>query len=161
MSEISEKSYIFIKHINDDNTWKITRESALHSELLKETIIDNPNSDTYGIIETNPFIINIIKINTIKFAVDYMEFYSGIVEKVPPEYPLKNIHISILLDGEYHLFNNIYLENDDVKTKIIKLNDCIETATYFAIKNLPKKICAIIAFILKDLSITDIKKLSE
>jgi hypothetical protein len=152
---------IFIKHIDKSTIWVISRLGAAHSALLKESIIDNPNADTYGTELKNPLIISSIKVNTIDFIIAYLEFYKCNIEAPAPEHPIKNIHISIILDKEYHLFKDLYNDTDTIKVKILKLNDHIETSMHFGIKHLHKKLCAIIAFILKDLNSLDIQKLSE
>jgi hypothetical protein len=157
----SEVDYIYIKHDDSEKVWRMTVGSASNSVLLKESIIDNPNTESYGTNENNPMAIKTIKTDTLPIIVDYMNFYDGTAEKEPPEKPIKNIHLSVIFGDEYTLFINIYDESDSVKTKILKLNDHVESALYFGIKHLHKKLCAIAAYILKDLSISEIKKLSE
>lgn len=157
----SDVEYIFIKHVDDEKVWSLTSGSATHSVLLKESIICNHNNDSYGTTKTNPMIINTIKSKTLPFIIDYMNFYDGKIEKGPPEQPIKSIHLSVILGEEYHLFTSIYSETDTIKSKILKLNDHIESALYFNIQHLHKKLCAIIASILKELDITEIKKLAS
>jgi hypothetical protein len=153
--------YIYIKHDDNETVWKLTRSSAEHSGLLKESIIDNPNSDSYGTKENNPFAINNVSIETIPFIIEYMNHFDGKSETEPPEKPVKNIHLSVIFGDEYPLFTKIYNSEESVKTKILKLNDHIESALYFCINNLHKKLCAIIASIFKDLTIKEIKQLIE
>jgi hypothetical protein len=156
----SNDGFVFIKHESDPMVWQLPNGSAEHSLLLKESIIDNPNTESYGTSEGNPMMIKNIKVDTIPFIIDYMNFYEDKNEKEPPEQPIKNIHLSVIFDEEYHLFMDIYDETDSVTNKILKLNDHVETTLYFGIKHLHKKLCAIAASILKDLSISEIKKLS-
>jgi hypothetical protein len=157
----SDDGFVFIKHESDTKVWQLPNGSAEHSILLKESIIDNPNTESYGTSESNPMMIKNIKVETIPFIVAYMNFYNGKNEKDPPEQPIKNIHLSVIFGDEYHLFTDIYNETDSVKTKILKLNDHIESTLYFSIKHLHKKLCAIAASILKDLNIAEIKKLVD
>jgi hypothetical protein len=155
----NDDGFVFIKHKMNSTIWKLKNTSAKHSLLLKESIIDNPNTETYGTSESNPMSLTGINLDTIPFVVAYMKHYDGIVERDPPEQPLKNIHLSVLFDTEYHLFNNIYDEDNSVDEKLLILNDYIETSLYFDIKHLPNKLCAIAASILKDLPIAEIKQL--
>jgi hypothetical protein len=153
--------FVFIKHKDSETVWKLPSGGAIHSILLRDSIINNPNTESYGILETNPMIIDNIKMHTIPFIVSYMNFYDCQTESNPPEFPLKNIHPSVIFGDEYELYVNIYNSEDTVISKILKLNDNIQSALYFNITHLPKKLCAIIAHIIKDLSLDDVKKISD
>jgi hypothetical protein len=159
LSQTSE--FVYIKHNSDPNVWQLPTGGAILSNMLKESIIDNPNTESYGTSESNPMMIKDIKVETIPFIVEYIKFYDGCVEIEPPEHPVKNIHLSVIFGDEYHLFKDIYSDTDSIKIKILKLNDIIESSLYFRITHLPKKLCAIIATILKDLNIAEIKKLAS
>ena len=156
----SNAVFVFIKHNEADTVWQLTYDSASHSSLLKESIINNPNKESYGTVKSNPMYIKTIKVYTMPFIVAYMNYYGDKSETEPPEQPIKNIHLSVIFGDEYKLFTNIYDESDSIKTKILKLSDHVESALYFGIANLHKKLCAIVASILKDLSIAEIKKLA-
>lgn len=153
--------YVFIRHKDDETVWQLSSGGAMHSALLRDSIINNPNVDSYGTLKTNPMIIDAVKLHTIPFIVSYMNFYECKIESNPPEMPLKNIHPSVIFGDSYELFINIYNSEDSIISKILKLNDNIQAAVYFNIQHLPKKLCAMIAHILKDLSIDDVKKISD
>lgn len=153
--------YIYIRHKDDEKVWQLTNGGAAHSALLRDSIINNPNVDSYGILEKNPMIVDAIKLHTIPFIVSYMNFYDCQPEPNPPETPLKNIHPSVIFGDAYELFINIYDSGDTSISKILKLNDTIQSALYFNITHLPKKLCAIIAHIIKDLSLDEVKKISD
>jgi hypothetical protein len=157
----SDVDYIYIKHVDDEKVWGLKTGGANHSILLKESIIENPNTDSYGTTESNPMSIDTIKPYTLPFIVSYMNFYDGTPEKNPPEKPIKSIHLSVIFGDEYHLFTSIYSETDSVKTKILKLNDHIEMSMYFKLQIVCDKLCSIVASILKELDITSIKKLAD
>jgi hypothetical protein len=53
------------------------------------------------------------------------------------------------------------LDDDSIKEKIVKLNDHVESALYFGFKYLHKKICAIIANLIKDTSIDELNALVD
>ena len=151
---------IYIKHIDCVDIHTITTTAAIHSKLLKESIIDvNNKDDNYGKSLLTPMVINVISANTIKFICDYMTYYDNKVEVDAPESPLKNIHISVILGDEYHLFSGLLNDDDNLKTKITKINNYIESSMYFGCRQLTRKLCAIIANILVDVDITELNTL--
>jgi hypothetical protein len=153
MPETSENYTIFIKHISNNKIWKIDKLSAIHSELININIIENTNSDSYGRSSYNPLVVSDVSIDTIDFIITYLSKGNG--TKSAPEYPIKNIHISVTLDDEYHLFADLYSDKESLKDKILKLNEYVRTAVYFKIKHLPNKLCSIIAFLLKDINVVE------
>lgn len=153
--------FIYIKHSDTDTVYEIPTTAAIHSKLLRESVIENITTDTYGKVRTNPIIITIIKADTMDFIVKYMLRYNDKIEKFAPESPIKNIHISIIFGDEYDLFANIYDEKDSLKTKIIKINNFIESALYFDFKHLHRKLCAIIASLLLDVDIDELKSIKN
>jgi hypothetical protein len=158
-NNIAEINYIYLKHIDDDVIWKITETSAIHSKLIKESIIEIDNEENYGKSPQYPMILKTINITTIPLIISYFKFYDNIAESCSPELPLKNIHISYILGDEYNLFKSLYKINDLNKDKIIILNNHITTALYFGFKYLHEKLCAIVANILKDLEIHELQAL--
>ena len=156
-----DDSSIYIKHTDDPKIYKIPVTAAVHSKLLRDSIIENTNNDTYGKEETNPMIVNIIINDTLPFIVKYLLYYNNRVESDAPESPIKNIHISLIFGDEYALFSNIYSDNDSLKEKIVKINNIIESALYFDFKHLHKKLCAIIASLILNVEISDLKSLKK
>jgi hypothetical protein len=151
---------VYIKHINCVNIHTITTTAAIHSKLLKESIIDiNNKDDNYGKTLLTPMIITVINADTIKFICDYISYYDNKVEVDAPESPLKNIHISVILGDEYHLFSGLLNNDDNLKTKITKINNYIESSLYFGCKQLTRKLCAIIANILVGVDINEFNSL--
>ena len=161
IKEIDNVEFIYMKHRSADTLYEIPTSAAIHSKLLRESIIENITKDTYGKVNTNPLIITIIKVDTMDFIVKYMIRYNNKIEKFAPESPIKNIHISIIFGEEYTLFNNIYDEKDSLRTKIIKINNLIESALYFDFKYLHRKLCAIISSLLLDVDIDELKSIKN
>lgn len=147
---------IYIKHESDLKLWKIPYAGGLHSNLIKDIICNNSNG-LYAIGEKTPIIIKSVKLDTIQLIVNYMEFYNDKPEIPAPNFPLNYIHISIILKDEYHLFTDIYIESDSVKTNILRLNDFINTAIYFNMPTLQNKLCAIVAYIIMNIPTADLK----
>jgi hypothetical protein len=156
--DITESS-IYIKHVSNKKIWKIPETAATHSKLLREGIIDNTNNETYGKVESNPMIITSILDETLPFIIRYLLHYNNKVEKVAPESPIKNIHISVIFGDEYELFSDIYSKTDSLKEIVIKINNIIEASLYFDFKYLHKKLCAIIASLLLNVDIDNLKDL--
>jgi hypothetical protein len=154
IKDVDEIEYIYIKHRDNERVYKIPTSAAIHSKLLKETIIDDETAETHGKCEKTPLIIKTIDVFAVPFIVKYMEFYDGIPEKIAPESPLKDIHISIIFAKEYVLFNDIYEETDTLKEKISKLGLVINASHYFIFKHLHKKLCAIITSLIRDVDIS-------
>jgi len=144
---------VYIK--NDKTTWKVSLESVKYSSLLKSAT-ESTNSN-YG-SEANPIIIT-ASADVTQYVVSYINYYSDKTELPAPEAPLKNIHISVTLDGEYHLFKDIYLDSDTALQKLMKINKFADASLYFGVKTLHDKLCAIMAFVLKDLTESEIRQL--
>lgn len=153
---------IYIKHTNSDKVYEIPSTAAVHSRLIKESIIDNiSESDVYGKIKNNPLNITTINESGMDFIVKYFMYYDNKLEKIAPESPLKNIHLSTIFGDEYELFSQLYTEDDTLKEKIIKLNILIEASLYFDFKYLHRKLCAIVSSLLLNADITTLKSLKS
>ena len=151
---------IYLKHTGDINVFHVSRSAAKNSKLLKSSILENPNAETYG-SESNPMIVTVPDITTMPFIIRYLEFFADRNESAPPEAPLRNVDISVLLDGEYHLFADIYAENINLGEKLQLMKIYIEAAIYFDIKHLHKKLAAIVAFLIKNKTIAELKELMD
>ena len=160
LDEKESDKFIYMRHESDKTLWKIKYKAAYNSRFLKTSIMENPNSNSYGSIEENPIIIKAVDLRTIPFIIKYMEYFIDKPESLPPEQPLKNIHISVLLGDEYSMFVGLYDETDELKTKLVKLNMFIKSALYFDIKYLHKKLCAITASLLTNKSFSEIKNMN-
>lgn len=154
-------SNVYIKHVKNDKIYKIPSTAAIHSNLLKESIVENNDTDTYGKIKSNPMSINAVDVSTMDYIVKYMMYYNDKPEKPAPERPLTNIHLSVVFDDEFELFNNIYIENDTLVEKIMKMSVLIESAMYFDFKFLHLKLSAIIASLLKNATELEIESLKR
>jgi len=151
----ADDSIIYIKHKNESTIYEIPASAVQHSNLLREII--DCETDKYTL--DNPIVISEVNAETMPFIINYMRYYDNKLEKPPPESPIKDIHISVIFGDEYKLFSDIYSENDTLKEKIIKINSITESALYFDFKYLHKKLCAIIASLLLNIDINQIKSL--
>lgn len=164
LDDDSELKNIYIKHINSDKIWTVDFKSARISKFLQESIIDNDSKDdSYGLSETTPLIIrDTVKKQTMPFVIEYMKYFRDAkYESTSPEAPLKNSHISVILGDEYTLFKDMCDEKSDLKTKILELNYYVSASLYFGFKYAHKKICAMIASLLKNKEISELKTLTE
>jgi hypothetical protein len=156
--------YVYIKHINNTQIYKLPFSTTVHSKLLRDTILENMTSETYGKIETNPMIINNyttgINHNSMVFVLNYMKYYDNKIETPAPDAPIKNIHISLIIGDGYKLFDNIYDKDTPLKESIISINKLIEASLYFNIKHLDKKLCAITASLILNSNINELKSIS-
>lgn len=151
---------IYIKHTDSDKIWSVPADAANISPLLKRNILDRIDSDTYGLSDKNPLIINDINANAIPFIISYLLLCRGRREREPPEQPLKNIHMSVLLGDEFPLFEDLCDCDLNHLEKISKINSILEAAEYFGMDILAEKLCAIIASIfIKNMSLNDFKKI--
>jgi len=161
LDEDVEILYVYLRHASNPKVWKIADSAATHSKLITSAIIDNADDDLYGRTEESPFVISGVKFPTMELMVSYMNYYNGKPEKCAPELPLKNIDISYILEEEYELFVNICDPNLDMGSKLVIYNDFIRSAIYFGFEYLHKKLCAIVANMFKDLSLSELKQLSS
>jgi hypothetical protein len=163
LDDEEKEEYIYLKHPSNLKVWRIVDEAAIYSKLIKTAIIDNVDGDLYGRTELSPLIISeVIKCKTMKLMVSYMYYcYHNKGEKCAPELPLKNIDISYILGDEYDLFTEICDINLPMKEKLIIYNDYIKSATYFGFEYLDKKLCAIVANMFKDLTLSELQQLAS
>jgi hypothetical protein len=157
----TEKNYVYLKHASNSKIWKIPFTAAKHAKLIKDSIINNDVDDLYGRVISSPLIINTVKYYTIELMVNYMNYYDGKKEKCSPATPLKNIDISYILGDEYELFANICDDNLNIKEKLVIYNEYIKSATFFEFEYLYKKLCSIVANMIKDLTLPELKVLSS
>jgi hypothetical protein len=152
---------VFIKHIDSTTIHQIPYTAAIHSKFIKECVINNFD-DVYGKSANNPLIIpNTVKPHTMDFIIKYMNYYDNKVEKIAPETPLQDIHLSVIFNNEYNLFKELHqMECDSVKTKIFEINDYIISAMYFNFNHLHKKLAALSASIFTNLSSEELKSLN-
>lgn len=136
----------YIKHIDNDkiyclnNSWK--------NSLFLIEVIDKITDD-YGSKE-NPIILNnVIKEHTIEFIVNYLNYYGKKTESKPPQSPLPSLDIDEIFGDEYVLFKDIVNKDEDIKFNLNRINEFIIASNYFNIEFLTKKLCAIIAHLLK------------
>ena len=156
--------FVYIKHINNNHIHKIPFSTAIHSKLIRDTILENMTRETYGKLEINPMIINnntSITNDSMIFIINYMTYYDNNIETAPPDAPIKNIHISLIIGDDYKLFNDIYVDKSSLKKKIITINELMIASKYFDVKYLDKKLCAIIASLLQNASINEINTISQ
>jgi hypothetical protein len=160
---IEPTEFIYIRHINNKHIYEIAYTSAKHSKLLSDIITDSNPNETYGKIISNPILVSMkyqnIDIISLEFIIDYMKYYDDIKETPAPEAPIKKLHISLIIGDDYKLFAHIYGITDSIEEKITKINNIIRTDIYFGITHLYKKLSAIIASLLINLDIDDIKKI--
>jgi hypothetical protein len=149
---------VYIKHENDPTVFIIDGTSARLSLLLRESILNVGNVELYGLTEDNPMVISAIATFTMPFIAEYM-LACGDDEPEAPEAPLQNVHISGILVDEYKMFARIYDEDGPLKATVTHLNDYIQASLYMGLKELTRKICAIIANLLRSKSIEEIKTL--
>jgi hypothetical protein len=162
LDDEGEEEYVYLKHSSNLKVWRIVDKAAVHSKLIKNAIIDNVDGDSYGRTELSPLIVSEVKCKTMKLMVSYMYYcYNNKKEKCAPELPLKNIDISYILGDEYELFTEICDINLPMKEKLIIYNDYIKSATYFGFEYLDKKLCAIVANMFKDLTLSELQQLAS
>jgi hypothetical protein len=143
-----DNRYCYFKCRSQNKIWKISYNAAICSKFLKDSIIYNIKKDNIGNFENNPLLINDMDPIMIDVVVDYLNYFNGKPETKPPEYPLKNIHMSNILCDEYYLFKFIY---DYDKSEIINvLEKLCECAIHFELYVLHEKICAIFADVVKE-----------
>lgn len=153
-NEDEKKEIIYVRHINDKQIFSIPYSAAVHSGLIKNTIIDQ-KEETNGKTEDDPFIIpNTVTIDAIEFGVDYMLFNKGNKhEKSAPEAPLNNsLTLPTILGDEYKLFEKFDKLKMDQKKDLIEINDYITMSLFMQFKQLHVKFCVIIAYKLHKLS---------
>jgi hypothetical protein len=146
---------IYIKHTDSKIVYCLNNAWS-NSQFLQE-IVNNIN-DNYG-SEINPIILtNEIKSHTIEFIVNYLNYYNKKTEINPPSTPLPAIHISEIFGNEYDLFKHLFDETKNLSDNITYLSDFINTANHFNMEILTKKLCSIIAYLLKEFK-GDLQKL--
>jgi len=145
---ITKADKYYIRHI--DNTDKIyCLNNSWHNSLFLMEVIESIIDD-YG-SENNPIVLNnVIKECTMEFIVNYLNYYGKQTETKPPETPLPEVHISEIFGDEYKLFKNIFDEKNNMGDNLKNLSDFINSSNYFNIEFLTKKLCAIIAYLLKE-----------
>jgi hypothetical protein len=158
LDEDDAKTYMYLKHKQNEKTWKINAKHTHHSEFLNACMIDK-KPDTYGFQENNPIVLD-VKEHTIPFIIKYMEYFGEGIESLAPEPPLKDIHISNILGDEYVLYADIFGEDDALKDKLLKTYSYTEAALYFQLKYLPKKLCAIMADLTKKPDIRELEAMA-
>jgi hypothetical protein len=156
-----EKKYVYLKHVSNSKIWKVSFTAAKHAKLIRDTIINNDDDDLYGRVQSSPLIINQVKYNTIEFMITYMNYYDGKKEKCSPTLPLKNIDISYILEDEYELFTNLCDDELNMKEKLFIYDEYIRSANYFGFEYLHKKLCAIVANMFKDLTLSELQQLAS
>ena len=58
---------IYIKHATEEKTWSIAADAAHISNLLKRDILDKADTDTYGLSDKNPIIVDNINKSKIMY----------------------------------------------------------------------------------------------
>lgn len=159
LDEDVKKEFIYIKHTSKDKIWAIDYNETKKMTNLVDRIIDLPDTELYGVSIDNPIHIDGVNEEVFPFIIKYIENFKETPEKCAPDAPLKNIHISIILEGEYHLFEGIYEENDSLPVKLKKINTCIDAALYFGMRNFQMKLCAIVASLVKNMEMSELTKL--
>jgi hypothetical protein len=152
--------YIYLQHSLNPKVWKIPYTAAVHSKLIRTSVIENTNADSYGKTKLTPLVISEVNYETIKFIVSYMNYYDGKKEKCSPKKPIKKIHISYILDKEYPLFEVICDNKLPMKEKLVIYNDYIKSAVYFGFEYLHEKLCAIVANMFSEFTLHELQQLS-
>jgi hypothetical protein len=154
--------YVYIKHIGDSTIHKVSYLSAMHSKLIREFVMNN-TKDSYGKNEDNPLIIPYtIKLYTMQFMIDYMNYMNCKNETPAPISPIHDIHLSVLFKEEYKLFKDLHqLEKGKHRERILEINDYIISAMYFNFEYLYKKLAAVIASIFKNLSVSELESMKN
>jgi hypothetical protein len=137
----------YIKHIDDNAIYTLVNSWG-NSSFLNEVI--NNISDTYGSKENPIILTNVIKAHTLEFIVQYLNYYGKKHETKHPQMPLPTIHISEIFGDEYSLFKLVFDEKKKFSENMIHLMDFIQTANYFNMEYLHGKLCAIIAYLLRE-----------
>jgi hypothetical protein len=152
-----ETTYIYIKHKNSSKVFELPTTAAIHSKLLKVVVFDDNNTTT----QEDPFVIELFDDQCIQLMVDYLMFHDNKIESASPDKPLSNIHISVILGKEYVLFADVVESKMDLLDKIIKIGNIINCSLYFNTTHLTGKLCAIVASLIKDKSIEELKLLQR
>ena len=63
---------VYIKHAETEKIWSIAADAAHISTLLKRNILDKTDTDTYGLSDKNPLIVNDINSDAITFIISYL-----------------------------------------------------------------------------------------
>lgn len=146
-NEDEKEEIIYARHVNDDQIFPIPYSAAVHSGLIKNTLIDQ-EEETNGETEDDPFIItDTVTIDAFYFGVNYMLFNKGKKhEKPAPKPPINNsLSLKTILGDEYELFEKF----DKLK---IAINDYITMSLFMQFKELHVKLCAIMAYKIFELS---------
>ena len=138
----------YIKHVDNDekycliNSWK-------KSKFLSE-IIDNITDD-YG-SEENPIIVTdtIVKPHTLGFVVEYLNTYAKDDEPAAPSSPLSTIHISEIFKDEYYLFKPLVDKYSEFPENFKYVSDFANASAYLNTEELPKKLCAVLAYLFRE-----------
>lgn len=146
-NNITKPENYYIKHIDDKNIYCLVN-SWLNSTFLSEVI--NNIDDNYGSKENPIILTNVIKSHTLEFTVKYLNYFGKKQETNAPQMPLPTIHISEILGEEYDLFKPLFDEKKIFSENMTYLMDFITTSVYFNIEYLHKKLCAIIAYLLRE-----------
>jgi hypothetical protein len=152
-----ENEFIYVKHTN--TIYTISYKGAQKLTNIVDLISEVPSSEKYGISKNNPIKTDAIKESTIPFIIKYIEYFTDKDETDPPEKPLPKVHISVIFGDEYKLFKDIYKNDDSLDDVLTTVNNLIDASLYFGFKKLHIKLCAIIASILIDSDINDVKQL--
>lgn len=135
---------------------KVQKKSATKSKILKDNILNNPNLiNTYE----NPFIIEEAYGDSLDFIISYLNYNNDEPETEAPEAPLKKLDISTIFGPEYKIFSSLYNKTDPLEHNVMKLNNLISSSVYFGLEHLTKKLCCIMADMLRNKSYLEINSI--
>lgn len=144
---IAKMANYYIKHVDDETIYCLVN-SWMNSPFLSKLI--DTIDDSYGSKENPIILTNVIKSHTLGFIVNYLNHFGKKHETKSPQMPLPTIHISEIFGDEYELFKPLFDEQKLFSENMTYLMDFITTSVYFNIEYLHKKLCAIIAYLLRE-----------
>lgn len=151
------ESDVYIKHNLNETIHRITISKSKLSKTIQDCILDNTSNNRFGLCVENPMVIYDIEEFAMTFALNYINLQTD-VEIPAPEYPLKNLHLSYLLE-EYELFKFMLDTGKTTREQYIYMSHYMKAALFFKLEQLHKKLCAITVYILKQKSNSELKTL--
>ena len=141
----------FIKHNDCEKLYSINKVNP--SSFLKTIIENNDDNDNdnddnaYG-SKKNPILLKSISADTLSFVTKYI---NSCENEIPaPGNPLpENTHISAIFGNEWDIFSLIFDEKADPDNNYKFINNYILTSLYFDLPELTKKLCSMVAYVLR------------
>lgn len=129
--------------------------------------VKNISELIYGICENDKTIINNVTVpicvtsgthEAYMFIIQYMDFYKNKSELEEPPQPLEKSSLIEIFKEEKLIFGDLLEIKKFTKKEYRELSDIIYMANYMSMKKLLYKICAILAYYIRDLPSNELEE---